>query len=245
MSYNTLIVEKNDGLARIFFNRPPLNPVNEELLDELQAACTDIEDDPSVHVVILSGIGKSFSAGRELPGILEGKEFPGGPRYQSIERLSKPVIAAVKGYCFTGSFELAMCADLIIASDDAVFADTHARFGIVPGGGQTMRLPRLIGMRKAKELLFTCIHVSAQEAVDLGIINKAVPLETLEDEALKMADLILKNVPETVSRIKMLMNQSMNTHLDEGLKVEADTHKNGPISPSPEGRRRIEAFLKK
>ena len=150
MEYNTMIVEKKDRVAKIILNRPPLNAVNEEMLDELVAVCEDLEKDKNIHVVILTGAGRAFSAGRELSGVIAGKEYPGGPRYRALENLSKPVIAAVNGYCFTGSFELAMCADIIIASEKAVFSDTHARFGLVPGGGQTQRLPRLIGVRKAK-----------------------------------------------------------------------------------------------
>jgi len=243
MNYKTLLLETSEGIAKIKLNVPPLNAVNEELLDELASLCEELDKDDAVHVVIITGAGKTFSAGRELTGILEGREYPGGPRYASLEKLTKPVIAAVKGYCFTGSFELAMCADIIIASEDAVFGDTHARFGITPGGGQTQRLPRLIGSRKAKELLFTCKRLSAKEAEDLGIVNKVVSPKTLEEEAEKMAKEILKNIPETISKIKVLMNQSMNSPLEEGLKMEADAHQGKPITPTPEGRKRIEDFL--
>ena len=245
MTYRTLIVEKENGIAKVTLNRPPLNAVNEELLDELKALCDEIEKDSSIHVVILTGAGKSFSAGRELPAILEGREYPGGPRYRSLENLSKPVIAAVKGYCFTGSLELAMCADIIIASEKAVFGDTHARFGIVPGGGQTQHLPRLIGSRKAKELLFTCETISAQEAERIGIVNRVVPHDRLEEEARAMAEKILRNIPETVSTIKSLINRGMKTDLETGLGLEAAHHGDRPISPAEEGRRRIEAFLKR
>jgi enoyl-CoA hydratase/carnithine racemase len=245
MNYNTLLIEKSNGVAKVKLNRPPLNAVNEELLDELSALCEELDKDKSIHVVIITGAGKTFSAGRELTGILERKEYPGGPRYASLEKLSKPVIAAVKGYCFTGSFELAMCADIIIASEDAVFGDTHARFGITPGGGQTQRLPRLIGTRKAKELLFTCARLSANEAKELGIVNKVVSPEMLEEESEKMAKEILKNIPETISIIKFLINQSMNSPLEEGLSIEKHAHQGRPITPTPEGKKRVEAFLSK
>lgn len=245
MGFNTLLIEKIGHITKIILNRPPLNSVNEEMLDELVIACEEIEKDTEAHVVILIGAGKAFSAGRELVGIMAGEEYPGGPRYRALENLSKPVIAAVNGYCFTGSFELAMCADLIIASDKAVFGDTHSRFGIVPGGGQTQRLPRLIGVRKAKELMFTGIRFTAHEAEQLGIVNKVVPADSLESEAIAMAELILKNVPETISNMKRLINQSQNADLETGLQIEADWHQGNPITPTPEGRKRIEAFLKK
>ena len=156
--------------------------------------------------MILTGAGRAFSAGRELQGVLSGTEFPGGPRYRALENLSKPVIAAVNGFCFTGSFELAMCADIIIASEKAVFGDTHMRFGVVPGGGQTQRLPKLIGVRKAKELLFTCKRLSAEEAEQLGIVNRVVPHDKLLEEARDMAKQILENIPETISITKKLIN---------------------------------------
>ncbi len=222
-----------------------MNAVNEELLDELQALCEELEKDDSVRVLIVTGAGKTFSAGRELPGILAGQEYPGGQRYAALERISKPVIAAVKGYIFTGSFELAMCADLIVAAETAVFGDTHARFGITPGGGQTQRLARLVGVRKAKELLFMCPRLSAQEAKELGIVNKVVPPEALDEEAENMAKEILKNVPETLSTIKTLINKSLNSTLEDGLAIEADCHHGKPLNPAPEGKRRIEAFLNK
>lgn len=245
MTYSKIILEKKKGIAKITLNKPEaLNAVDEGLLTELVAALNDIENDNSVNVVILTGAGRAFSAGRDLKGILEGRERAGGERYQALENLSKPVIAAVNGYCFTGSFELAMCADIIIASENAVFGDTHARFGLSPGGGQTQRLPRQIGAKKAKELMFTCDMISASEAERIGIVNKVVPAEKLEEATMEMAEKILKNIPETVSRIKSLVNQGMNTDLETGLKMEAAFHK-GPLSPTSEGRRRMAALLEK
>ena len=243
MPYENLILEKSNGIAKIILNRPhALNALTEELLSELVTALDDIEKDDSIHVVILTGAGKAFSAGRDLKGVLEGREKPGGSRYKVLEDLSKPVIAAVNGFCFTGSFELVMCADLVIASETAVFADTHARFGIIPGGGQTQRLPRLIGSKRAKELLFTCEQISAREAERLGIVNKVVPPEKLDDAAMEMANKILKNIPETVSTLKYLINQGMKMDLEEGLNLEAQQHQ-GPIIPKGEGRSRIEALI--
>ncbi len=246
MPYKTIIVEKKNGIAKITLNRPQaMNALTEELLAELVAALKDIDNDDTIGAVVLTGAGRAFSAGRDLQGVLQGKEFPGGSRYRALEDLSKPVIAAVNGYCFTGSFELAMSADIIIASENAVFGDTHARFGIVPGGGQTQRLPRQIGPKKAKELLFTCESISAVEAERLGIVNKVVPTDRLVDEAMEMAGKIVKNVPEALRKIKMLINKGMNMDLESGLNMEADMHKGGPITPLGDGRNRITALLEK
>ena len=245
MTYSKIILEKKDGIAKITLNRPEaLNAMDEELLSEVVAALDDIEKDDSVNVVILTGAGRAFSAGRDLKRLLAGQEWVGGSRYRTLEDLSKPVIAAVNGPCFTGSFELVMCADIIIASENAVFGDTHARFGITPGGGQTQRLPRQIGPKKAKELLLTCDTISATEAERIGIVNKVVPAEKLEEAAMEMAEKILKNIPEAVRTIKSLVNKGMKTDLESGLKMEAEMHK-GPITPTGEGRRRITALLER
>jgi len=245
MTYENIIVEKRAGVAKIMLNRPhALNAVTEQMLAELVAALDDIDKDDAVNVVILTGAGKAFSAGRDLKGILEGREKPGAWRYRALEDCSKPVIAAVNGHCFTGSLELVMCADIIIASENAVFADTHARFGVIPGGGQTQRLPRQIGPKKAKELLFTCDTLSAREAERIGLVNKVVPAEQLEAAAMEMAEKILKNIPETVRTFKDLVNKGMHMDLESGLRMEAERNQ-GKIAPAPEGLERIKALMKK
>jgi len=245
MTYENIILEKEGGIARIILNRPhALNAVTEGVLTDLVAALDNIEKDDSVQVVILTGAGKAFSAGRDVEGVLEGREYPGAERYRALEALSKPVIAAVNGACFTGSWELVLCADIIIASEKAVFADTHARFGIIPGGGQTQMLPRLVGTKKAKELLFTCEPISAHEAERLGIVNKVVPPEKLDDAAREMAEKILRNIPEAVRVMKRLINEGMKKDLETGLKLEAKEH-TGPINPRGDGRNRMAALLKK
>ncbi len=245
MKYSKVILEKKGQIAKIILNRPDaLNAVDEELLRGLVAACDDVEKDNNINVVIITGAGRAFSAGRDLEGLLAGREWPGGTRYRAVENLSKPVIAAVNGFCFTGSLELATCADIIIAADNAVFADTHARFGIVPGGGQTQRLPRLIGPRKAKEIMFASDMIPAKEAERIGLINKVVPADKLEEAAVEMAEKVLKNLPETVRSIKRLVNEGLKTDYETGINMEAAHHK-GPLSPSEEGLKRINALLKK
>jgi len=245
MIYENIILEKKDGIAKVILNRPhALNAITEGLLSDLVGALNDIEKDDSVQVVILTGAGKAFSAGRDVDGVLEGREFPGASRYRALEELSKPVIAAVNGACFTGSFELVLCADIIIASEKAVFADTHARFGIIPGGGQTQMLPRLIGSKKAKELLFTCDPLSAHEAERLGIVNKVVAPEKLDEAAREMADKILRNIPEAVRTMKRLINEGMKKDFETGLALEAQQH-TGPIHPRGDGKNRMAALRQK
>jgi enoyl-CoA hydratase len=245
MVYENILLKKEGGIAKIILNRPhALNAITEGVLSDLVAALADIEKDDSVQVVILTGAGKAFSAGRDVEGVLKGIEYPGASRYRALEELSKPVIAAVNGACFTGSLELVLCADIIIASEKAVFADTHARFGIIPGGGQTQMLPRLVGVKKAKELLFTCEPISAHEAQRLGIVSKVVPAEKLDEAAQEMAEKILQNIPEAIRIMKRLINEGMKKDLESGLKLEAQQH-TGPITPRGDGRNRMAALLKK
>ena len=246
MAYHNIILEKKNGIATITLNRPDtMNAMDEALWNELMAALDEIEKDDSLNVVILTGAGRAFSAGRDLPGVLAGREWPAGKRAEALENFSKPVIAAVNGYCFTGAFEMAMCADIVIAAENAVFADTHTRFGIIPGGGQTQRLPRQIGPKKAKELLFTGDTISAQEAERIGIVNKVVPAEKLTEAALEMAGKILKNIPETIRATKSLINRGLQVDYQTGLSMEAETHTGKPISPTEEGKKRMAALLKK
>ncbi|MBN1613126.1 MAG: enoyl-CoA hydratase/isomerase family protein [Deltaproteobacteria bacterium] len=245
MAYNKIIVERKDGVAKVILNRPEaMNALDEEMLTEMAAAFRELDAEEGVHVIILTGAGRAFSAGRDLRGVLESRERVGGARYRVLEEIGKPVIAAVNGPCFTGAFELALCADIVIASEKALFGDTHARFGLIPGGGQTQRLPRQIGPKKAKELLFTCEPVTAQEALRLGIVNRVVPAEQLDEAAMEMAGKILRNIPEAIRTMKSLVNEGMKTDLESGLRMEADLHK-GPIAPAGEGRNRMVALLEK
>ncbi len=246
MGDKKVLLEKRNSIAKITLNRPEaLNALDEELLAELMIVLDDVEKDDTIKVVIITGTGRAFSAGRDLPGVLAGREWPGGARYKKLEDLSKPVIAAVNGYCYTGGFEMAMCADIIIASEKAVFGDTHARFGIIPGGGQTQRLPRQIGVKKAKELLFVCDTISAAEAERIGLVNKVVPDDKLEEASMEMAEKIARNIPEALKTIKFLMNKGMYTDLETGLRMEAEMHESHPILPMGEGRKRIEALTDK
>ena len=245
MNYQNIMFEKKNNIAKITLNRPEvMNAINEELFVDLIAALDEAEKDDDIRVVIVTGKRRAFSAGRDLHGILEGTQFAGRKWYQALENLKKPVIAAVNGYCFTGAFELVMCADIIIASENAVFADTHARFGIIPGGGQTQRLPRQIGPMKAKELLFTSDMIPAKEAERLGIVNRVVPAEELEAATMEMAQKIARNIPEALSIIKSLVNRGMKTTLEKVLALEDEYHK-GPLYLMGDGRERVAALLAK
>ena len=189
MEYNNIIFEKKDGVARITLNRPDvLNALDAKTLEELGAAAEDIDNDISVRVVVITATGRAFCTGADLTGVANIPE--GKPRdyflrlwnktFSAIENISVPTIAVVQGMAYAGGLELVMVCDLAIAAEDAKLSDQHANRGLVPAGGATQRLPRLIGIRKAKELLFTGDRISPAEAERLGLINKVAPADKLE-----------------------------------------------------------------
>ena len=152
MGFKKIVLEKSGGIAKITLNRPEvLNSMDEELLTELVAALERLERDESVNVLIITGAGRAFSAGRDAKAILEGGEWPGGPRFKVLEDFSKPVIAAVNGFCFTGALELIMCADIIIASENAVFGGIHTPASAsFPVAGKLSGCPDRLGLRRLR-----------------------------------------------------------------------------------------------
>lgn len=246
-----IFVEKERGIAKIVLNRPDvLNALNSSLLSELVAAIEETEQDMETKVVIITGAGRAFSAGMDLKEVSSAEQ--GLPRriklaweiFQKIEGMSKPVIAMVNGYCYTGALELVMHCDIIIASEDAVFADTHARYGLVHGGGGTQLLPRLIGAMKAKELLFTSEPISAFEAERIGLVNKVVPASKLEESTKELAEKIMQNSTTSIKAIKSLVNRGTKLSLEQGLELEASEYKHSQSEgvTSSEKKERLKAF---
>lgn len=230
MAFKTILLEKKEGIAKITLNRPEvLNAMNPEMLSELEEAVADIERDDSVRAVIITGVGRAFSSGADLKAV---KEVGDDPQqrfrftrrwhevFNAVENLSKPVIAAINGFCLAGGLELVEVCDLAIASDKAVIGDQHANYGLVAGGGGTQRLPRLIGVRKAKELLLTGDWLSPEEAERLGLVNKVVPADKLEETAQELAAKLAKKSPLASRTIKLLVNKGMQADLNTGLELE-------------------------
>ena len=222
------LVERTDrdGLAVLTLNRPEvLNALSPNLFVELRAhvdtLATQTEE---IGCVILCGKGRSFSAGNDLKAIQAG-ETPPSRHYQAetldaIENLPQPVIAAVQGHCYTGSLELALACDLMVAADDARFADTHGKWGMSPTWGMSQRLPRRVGLVAAKELMFSGRVVSGEEAVTLGLANRCVPSAELLNAAEEMARGFLANSWFTLRADKMLVNRGLDYTLAEGLEFE-------------------------
>jgi len=230
VEFTNIILEKRNGIAKIILNRPQaLNALDIDTHMELQAALRDIEEDEATRVVVITGSGRAFCAGADLKYI---NELLGNPQkmaafgqlfhdtYGMIENLSKPVIAAINGLALAGGIELLEACDIVIASEEARIGDQHANFGLVPGGGGTQRLPRLIGIRKAKELLLTGDWISGKEAEAIGLVNKAVPAEKLEEAVNEMAQKLAERSPMASKTIKFLVNRGMQTDLYTGLELE-------------------------
>ena len=238
--------EDVDGIAILTLNRPEaLNALSPSLFEELRAHVDNIGNSTDdVGCVILRGEGRSFSAGNDLKAIQAGERAP-SPHFQAetleaIERLPQPVIAAVQGHCYTGSLELALSCDLMITAESAKLADTHGKWGMAPTWGMSQRLPRRIGLVKAKEMMFSGRVVSGQEAVELGIANKCVADEELKDAALEMARSFTANSWHTLRADKMLINMGQNNLLDDGLRTERE---DGP-GTAPDMQERISAGFK-
>lgn len=224
MAYENITVEKKgEGIVKITLNRPHvLNALSNALFDELQLALEDIQRDDTVAVVILTGAGRAFSAGRDLKTAEDFVVFERLARsvLSSLEELGPPVIAAVNGFAITGGFELALACDIVVASESALFRDTHAQVGILPGGGNTQRLPRLIGEKKAKEIMFASEFISATEAEAMGLVNQVVPPEKLEEEVMLLARKIVTQPKDMIRKLKQMINEGMKMDLKAAMMFE-------------------------
>lgn len=230
MELKNIILEKSEHLAIVTINRPKaLNALNSETLKDLDLVLEDLEKDNNIYCVILTGSGeKAFVAGADISEMKdlseeEGRNFGllGNKVFRRLEKLDKPVIAAISGFALGGGCELAMACDIRIASEKARFAQPEAGLGITPGFGGTQRLPRLVGEGKAKELIYTCATIKADEALSIGLVNKVVTLESLMDEAKAMASLIMANAPIAVKLCKDAINRGMQVDIDKAVEIEA------------------------
>jgi enoyl-CoA hydratase len=184
----------------------------------------ELRADADVGCVIITGNGRAFCAGLDLKELntVQLRETGGVTFVSVIEDMDAPVIAAVNGFAITGGLELALACDIIITAEHAQFADTHARVGVMPGGGMSARLPRAVGIRKAKELSLTGNYLSAQEAERLGLVNRVVPKEKLMDAARELGGQILSCDPTVVRQMKRLYDLATRAPLGDGLRIEQD-----------------------
>ncbi|MCX6071993.1 MAG: enoyl-CoA hydratase-related protein [Chloroflexi bacterium] len=223
-------LDVRDGVATILMNRPEaMNALNEKVLGELKQVIAQVRDDPAVRAVILTGEGAAFVAGADIRAMLSKKhaeiaEFIrfGQEVLNEVEALPKPVIAAINGFALGGGLELALACDIRLASTESRMGFPEVGLGIFPGFGGTQRAPRAIGKGQAAELIFTGDQIGAEEAVRIGLVNRAVPPTQLMAEARRLAERIARQGPIAVARAKGAINQTVLTGQDAGLKYERD-----------------------
>nr|WP_321468599.1 enoyl-CoA hydratase-related protein [uncultured Desulfobulbus sp.] len=231
MQYNNILIETNEGVATVTINRPKaLNALNGATIGELSQCFQEMENDPEVRAVILTGTGsKAFVAGADIAEMLafdpvaaRGFARAGQQLFSLIEALSKPVIAAVGGFALGGGCELAMACDIRLASDNAKFGQPEINLGTIPGFAGTQRLPRLVGKGRAKELLLTGDVIDAQEACRIGLVNRVVPQEELVAASRALAAKIAAKGALAVQWCKEAVNRGLEMEIDQACAYEAD-----------------------
>ncbi len=233
MNDSILLVEEKDGIVTLTLNRPEvMNAFNFELLNVLKERIEAIRVRKDIRVIIITGSGdKAFSSGADLkerrtmkPAQVKEFIFTIRNLFTSLEYLNKPVIAAVNGIALGGGTELALAADIRIASMNASMGLTETRLAIIPGAGGTQRLPRLVGKGTAKELIFTGRRVDADEALAIGLVNQICEQEVLLAECYKMAAMICETGPIAIETAKYAINYGLETELHSGLAIESNAY---------------------
>jgi enoyl-CoA hydratase len=251
MAYETIILEKKERIATITLNRPPMNPLNRKMYEEIGQVAEELSADPEVKVVIITGAGeKAFAAGLDVKEV-EGKTVTDMKDFQAFSRdasaqvaaIEKPVIAALSGLALGGGLELALCCDLRIAAEGTRFGQPEVTLGIIPGGGGTQRLPRLIGAARAKELFFTGAMIDAQTALEMGLVNKIVPADKLMEEAVALATTIAAMPAVALKMIKQAVDHGINMDLNSALIYEGESFMLSYTSE--DGREGLRAFVEK
>lgn len=230
MNSSLIEVQHAGCICTITINRPEaLNALNIDVLNALGAVIDDIENDSTIRVVLLTGAGKAFVAGADIAEMKtlkpsEARAFSalGSRIFRQIELLDKTVIAVVNGFALGGGCELAMAADIRLASQKAKFGQPEVGLGILPGFSGTQRLPRLVGIAKAKELIYTGMIINAAEAKTIGLVNQVCEPETLMDAAVEMANCIGANSPVAVSLSKAAINRGYGLDIEVGIELEKD-----------------------
>jgi enoyl-CoA hydratase/carnithine racemase len=251
MDYRNLVIERIEGKGLITFtNEERLNALDSLTFHEIIAAVKELDADDSVQVLILTGRGRGFVAGADINEyvnrtLLDYVNFQrlGRQMYDLIEGLGKPVIAAVNGFALGGGFELVLVADIVVAVESARFGLPEVKLGLLPGGGGTQRLSRLVGRNKAKELIMTGKFFDANEARSLGIVNHVVADNELLPFTFNLADQIIKRAPLAVRMAKQLVNDGLNASLATAITQEMGF--TATLYATEDAQEGISAFLEK
>jgi enoyl-CoA hydratase len=222
--------EKRAPAAWIRLDRPAaLNSLTARMIADLQVALDEAESAPDVRVLVITGAGRAFCAGADLKDMASADGSGGAAAhmgflrrvaaaFRRIETFPKPVIAAVNGYALAGGLELALCCDLIVATRSAQLGDAHANYGLIPGGGASVRLPRKIGVNRAKYLLYTGTYLPAQTLEEWGLVNQVVDDEALEGCVTELAELLAKKSPLGLARMKQLVEDGLAQPVESAVR---------------------------
>jgi enoyl-CoA hydratase/carnithine racemase len=242
---------EEDGVEILTLRHPPVNALSTRLLGELARLVDAVHDDPATRAFVLTGEGSYFSAGADLKELatLDRSQAPavvrsGQALFLRIERLKAPVIAAINGLALGGGLELALACDLRVIGESAKLGAPEVNFGLMPSYGGTQRLPRVVGVAKAKELIFTGNMVTAAEAVRIGLANKSVPAGQELRAARDLAHTIGQRAPRAVQAAKRALREGLERPLEEGLEIEARAFES-EVLPSEDLGEGIAAFIER
>ena len=250
MAYENLVVEREDLIGIITLNRPPANPINLAVLNELDTALTEWEKDKGVRAIIITGAGeRGFSAGFDVKtaGTPDGAKamWRGQEVFSHIEKYPKPVVAAINGFALGGGCELAMSCHfrIVVNGERVVLGQPEINLGIIPGWGGTQRLPRLVGKTRALEMLLLGTRITPAQALSIGLITRVSEPGQLMDDAKDFARILAKKAPIAVQMILDAVTRGLETNVDEGLKIELEgSNRVGKTKDAIEG---MMAFIEK
>jgi enoyl-CoA hydratase len=226
MEYEFILKEVHDRVGLVRINRPKqLNALNQKTMDELTTACVAFDAAPNIGCIIITGNERAFGAGADIKQMVDASvadmlDNPFIGYWDRLRRVTKPIIAAVSGYCLGGGNELAMACDMIVASETAVFGQPEINLGVIPGAGGTQRLPHAVGKVIAMEMVLNDRRLTAQEAYQWGLVNRVVPAEHYLDEALRLGNEIAARAPVAVRLAKEAVNYAFESDLAGGVAYE-------------------------